>query len=457
MRKIASRNFLIILMVFLTACGPGAIPAQPTADVGATAPAATIVPSVTSIVVKPTATPTLEMKSQATACSFPLAQTTTLESKTDKYIFSQPRVVFTGESQPDIVNWLPDSQNLIIMPLKLIDLGLNGYQQIIELFNPETKETRIYAIRREREGPPAWNSGLMAIVYPDTKIIGTDVKTAKFLSQLKISYGNPDKTQLLADDLPAHFITVKPDGGQIVYQENIGNQVNQLFGRMVSDGSLEAEQLIPFDTAPFGHYVDSHYTYITVWRPGTSQMFFHSYVSSKDQTILLDVNTGQSCTISFDGWIYFARWSPNGRYLAAIKSPSPDFSLSEDYDLNVLDTLTGKLYQIDSTKVGPANMKNYRHIIDDFSWAPDNHHLVVIGFAGTSATGTNSYNSIEKLYLVDFLSGDVDDLFPSYQFSSGLSGTSLAWSPDGLKLLAECPAEKQGRLCFIAVKRSIQP
>jgi Tol biopolymer transport system component len=229
---------------------------------------------------------------------------------------------------------------------------------------------------------------------------------------------------------------------------------------MVSDGSLEPEKLIPFDPVPFGHNEDTPFTYITVWRPGTSQIFIHSEFSSTDQTLLLDVNTGQSCTISFGGWVYFARWSPNGRYLAVIKSPEPLLSLSVDFDLNVLDALTGKLYQIDSTKVGPANMKNCcRHLIDDFSWAPDNHHLVVVGEAAISGTGssTSAYNSIEKLYLVDFLSGDVDDLFPSYPFNVGWWGTGLAWSPDGLKLLAECPTEKQGRLCFIAVKRTAQP
>jgi Tol biopolymer transport system component len=454
MEKIESRYFLIVFMVVLTACGPATIPAQPTTGVGTTAPVETVGPALPSMDVQPTATPTMEIKSKTPACSFPLAQTTNMESKPDNYTFSYPRIVFTGELQPDIVDWLPDSQNIIIMPEKLIDLGLNGYRQTIELFNPETRETRIYAIRREGEGPPAWNSGLSAIVYPDTKVIGTELATVKFLSQLKISYGNPDKTQLLADDLPAHSITVKPDGGQIVYQKNEGNQENQLFGRMVSGGSLEAEQLISFDTAPFGPYYDRPYAYITVWRPGTSQMFFHSYVSAHDQTILLDVNTGQSCTISLNGWIYFARWSPNGRYLAVIKSSEPLVSYSTDYDLNVLDTLTGKLYQIDAKKVSPAWG---RHLIDDFSWAPDNRHLVVIGEATTSGLGTSPHTSLKKLYLVDFLSGDVDDLFPSYSFNVGWWGTGLAWSPNGLKLMANCPTEKQGRLCFIAAKRTSQP
>ena len=449
--KIASSYFSIIFMVVLVACDPVTIPTQPTTDIGNTTQARTLVPVASSTVIRPTTTPTMEVQSQSPACTFPLAQTTTEESKPEEYTFSQPSLVLTGESyQPDIVEWLPDSQNVIIMPVKLIDLGIKGYQETIELFNPQSKETRVYAIRREGEGPPTWNAELKAIVYPATKTIGTDLASVQFLSQLRISYGNPDATQLLVDDLPAQSLTLRPDGGEVFYQASKGKRAFPLYGMAISKGSLEVKQSISFDVRQFG-FKDDHIFYQTVWRSGTSQIFFHSYVSPAEQTFLLDRNTGQSCTLDFGGWVYFARWSPNGRYLAVITSSGAQTPIWGDYDLRILDALTGKLYLMDSTKVGPPAMKNCcRHIIGDFSWAPDNRHLIVMGTAGFAGTGM--YTPVDKLYLVDFVSGDVVDLFPLYRFNISGWGMGLAWSPDGLKVLANCPTEKQGRFCFMSVK-----
>ena len=446
--------FLIIVVAILSACEQSTMPPRQNSEVNVINPTQTYIPVASPTTIQPTATLAPEINGYLPICTFPLKQTTVVESPSEKYTFAEPKVVFTDELQPEIVDWLPDSQNIIMMPKTLIDLGLNGYQETIELLNPETQNTQIYAIRRKGEGMPAWNPELKAIVYPDTKIIvnDTDILKSQFFSQLKISYGNPDETQLLIDDLLAHSITVKPDGSQIVYYKNEKELANNFFSRMIFDGSLQAEKSLSVNLAQDETY--SVNTYNTVWRLDTSQMFFYSYVSPTDHTILFDVNNGQSCTISFNGWVYFASWSPNGRYLAVIKSPESSSSLWADYYLSVLDGLTGNFYQIDSKKVVPAEMKG-RHIISNFSWAPDNRHLVVMGTA--DIVGTGEHNSINKLYLVDFISGDVDNLFPSYEFNIAWKGTGLAWSPDGLKLLVECPTEEQGRLCLFAVKRTAEP
>lgn len=56
------------------------------------------------------------------------------------------------------------------------------------------------------------------------------------------------------------------------------------------------------------------------------------------------------------------------------------------------------------------------------------------------------------LYLVDFMSGQSDQILSSYRFS----GSNLVWSPDGSKLLVRCPTIEEDRVCFIAVQRSGQ-
>lgn len=448
--------FLIIVVAILSACEPSTMPPRQTSEVNITNSTQTYIPLASPTTTQPTATLAPEINNYLPICTFPLQQTVMVESPPEKYTFAEPKVVFTDELQPEIVDWLPDSQNIIIMPKTLIDLGINGYQETIELFNPETQKTQIYAIRRKGEGMPAWNPELKAIVYPDTKIIinDTDILKSQFFSQLKISYGNPDETQLLIDNSLAHSITVKPDGSQIIYYKNEKELANKFFSRMIFNGSLQAEKLLTVNLAQDGNY--SVNTYNTVWRPNTSQIFFYSYVSPSDQTILFDINNGQSCTISFNGWVYFARWSPNGRYLAVIKSPESSSSLWASYYLSVLDGLTGNFYQIDSKKMVPEDMKECcRHIVQNFSWAPDNRHLIVMGKADFAGTGEHDPTS--KLYLVDFISGNVDDLFPSYKFNIAWKGTRLAWSPDGVKLLADCPTEEQGQLCLFAVKRFAQP
>ena len=402
----------------------------------------------------PPASPTATSTPDPHVCTFPLAQTTRKEATSQKYTFSEPQVVLTGD-YPDIVGWLPDNQNVIIMPRAAHRFdGIDGSLQTIELFNPDTKETHIYATHRNfGEEPLAWNSALNAIIYPAPNVLGVDKTTNRLIvtRQIRISDGNPDTTQLLLNNLQDYYpMTFKPDGSQIVYWENNGKQNYKLYRHKVSHELLEPEQLIPFDPALFGNEGYS-ITYDMSWRPNASQLFLYNGGSPTSQTLLLDANTGRTCTLDFGGWVYFARWSPNGRYLAVITQKGPMLSSWSDLDLSVLDGLTGKLYRIDSTKVGPVEMKNCcRHMIGDFSWAPNNRYLIVTGTAGL--TGTTSYVPIDKLYLVDFLSGDVSDLFPSYEFYTDWWGRSLAWSPDGSKIIAKCPTETEGRLCLVSVQ-----
>jgi Tol biopolymer transport system component len=399
----------------------------------------------------PPASPTATSTPDPLACAFPMAQTTMKESTPQKYTFSEPQVVLTGD-YPDIAGWLPDNQNVIIMSITAHQFdGIDGYLQTIELFNPETKETHVYATRRNfGDEPLAWNSALNAIIYPAPNVLGVDKTTHQLTvtRQIRISDGNPDTTQLLLDGLLNYYspMAIKPDGSQIVYWENNGTQNYKLYRHKVSHEPLEPEQLIPFDPALFGNE-GYPLMYEMSWRPNASQLFLYSGGSPTSQTLLVDANTGRSCTLNFDGWVYFARWSPNGRYLAVITQKSPMLSLWSDLDLNVLDTVTGKLYKIDSAKIVPPNR---RHTVSDLSWAPDNHHLAIIGSA--NAVGTSPPPTISRLYLVDFLSGEVDNLFPTYQFDIGWWGRGLAWSPDGTKIMAKCPTETEGRLCLVSVQ-----
>lgn len=389
-------------------------------------------PTITPI---PTATSTLAPP----ACTFPLAGTTAEESMPEEYTFSDPQVVLTSEFAPSIEEWLPDNQNVLIMPFKFIDFGINGAKQNIELFNPETQETHIYATRRDILGaPPAWSSALNAIVYPDLNVVigGTDS------IQLRISYGNPEETQLLADNLPQRPMVVKPDGSQIAYF--MDNQLVRL------DGALKPLVPVPADRKRWDylHSNDFFEIYQMAWRPNSAQIFLYNNYASDGlaYTYILDTNNGRLCSLNFDGWASEAHWSPNGRYLAIVRAQGR--IPIQASDVAVLDTATGQ-YHVFKT----ADLKIKEGFAQDIAWAPDNRRLLFTIKTDYSQT-THIYSGL--LYLGDFISGQVKQVLTSSQFNIiGEARPNLAWSPDGSKLLMNGPStETSTQIWLIHVQTS---
>jgi len=411
----------------------------------------------------PTASEVPETNSVITAqqppqCTFPLAQTTTAEPVPEEYTFSEPQVVITvssktpdsqfwlSEPQPDIIKWLPDNQNVLIMPSKLIDLNMNGYQQTIELFNPETKEIQIYATRRNVDkAPPAWNPALNAIVYADMNVLkGSTGSNFKFTRQLRISYGNPDDTQVLADDLPQYGMAVKPDGSQIAYFT--AKQLVKL------DTSLNAVASVVFDRKALDFKRKNPNTvdavdYKMAWRPNSSQIFVYNWAGDNlGYTYIMDTDSGQICSLDFGGWAEIARWSPNGRYLAIVRAQG---SIPvESADVVVLDTTTGEFYTPDM--IQPEATGEY--FAQDIEWAPDNRHLLFT-FIDAATYSQNTFTYEGSLYLGDIVSGQVDRIFPSYQLNVYRGTINMAWSPDGSKLLINCPTPEGDELvCLVSVQ-----
>lgn len=390
----------------------------------------------------PTEEPLTAQGVQPLACTFPLAQTITEESTPENYTFSEPRVVITPEANDsiaEIVDWLPDSQRVL-----LVQNFDDTTKQNIELFNPQTGHIQLYATRNQSFDPPAWVPGLNAVVYPDMNILKNDTTNHRdeFSRQVWISQGDPNSLRLIADNLTQFYVAVKPDGSQIVYQSD--KQLSNL------DASLSAQTPITFDPARWDYRQSSNslaLSFKTAWRPGTSQIFFYSYgTGSMGYTYILDVDSGQLCELNFNGWAFFGRWSPNGRYLAIVRNQESSFP-SNSTDLAVLDVATGKLYTMGITPKETVG----RHYVEDIAWAPDNHHLIALGSILSFPGCAPDCSEDTRLYLVDFLAGQVDSLIPTRQFTANNPGTNLAWSPDGSKVLVLCP-----KLCLISVQKSGQ-
>ena len=399
---------------------------------------------------------------QPPACTFPLAQTTTEESVPEEYSFSEPQVVLTAvqDNSYNIVDWLPDNQRVLITR----DFRDNN-QQNIELFNPQTGTVQVYAKRNRIDQPPAWAIGLNAVIYPDTKVLkitennGMNRPSVEFRRQLWISRGDPQNVQLIEDTLlTGNFLSyfsvgIKPGGGQIVYHTHDDKKLSK------RNKSLEVQQSISLDISQWEYRVRGSglpISYSMAWRPNSSQIFLYTLGEAGGYTFLSDTDTGQICEIDLGrtgneyGWADMARWSPDGKYLAIIRtwgSRPVDTS-----DLAILDTMTGKLYVM---KIIPPDMEGL-HFVNDVAWAPDSYHLTVIAQVLVQDPTLHTFNKISNLYLVDFLSNQAIQIssLSNEKLGSGLGSTNLIWSSNGSQLLVKCPTGQVDRLCLLSVQKT---
>lgn len=386
------------------------------------------------------------------ACTFPLAQTTAGEPGISKeYVFSEPEVVLTADSSIGIVEWLPDNQRVLItqnIP------GIN--RQTIAVFNPATGDKQVYAERTRMDQSPAWIDGLDAVIYPETTVMqrieqnGT-FPLIEFQRQLWVSQRNPQRTQSIEDVLlRGNFqsyisVSVEPWGHRILYYVPDEKKLVEL------SESLDAKKAMTLNLAQWEYRAKGNgwpIPYSMVWRPNTTQVFLYTLGDVGGYTFLLDVASGQLCEMDFHGWADIARWSPNGRYLAIVRtwgSRPVDGS-----DLAILDTETGKLYTL---QIIPDSMEEL-HFVNDVAWAPDNRQLAAIMQVLVRDPVTQKYRELRDLYLVDFLSAEEIQISSSEDIGAGLGVPNLLWASDGSRLLVKCPTDQMDRLCLFAVRES---
>ena len=348
----------------------------------------------------------------------------------------------------------------------------------MELFNPVEVKTQIYDKLTQVYGTPmhdlpVWVSGLDSALYQEFdsehfryNVNGNYIPPASDVINmlLLLSNGDPDKVKQIEDsayspkkyDWVYSTLAVKPDGSEFAYVK-VKDGTYQFFRRKIVQGQLGEGQLLPIGADMLKNHTVMWYQ--MAWRPYTEQIFFAGHdEAGNDQSFLLDINTGKFCVLDFKTskqiriqWAEYAHWSPDGRYLAIVRMVGgyPD----NFTDLFVMDMVTG-----DSYALAFSPDVEGRHFVGDFAWAPDNYHLVAIGkTVAFPHCGPNCMDDVNRLYLVDFISGKADLIFPSFQVSGGDPGGNLAWSPDGTKILANCRTQNAGRLCLITVHRTTPP
>ena len=175
-------------------------------------------------------------------------------------------------------------------------------------------------------------------------------------------------------------------------------------------------------------------------------MYSVGYQGGGGYTFVLNADTGQVCELNLGGWAAVAHWSSDGRYLAVERATS-----SHPADLAILDTITGKL----TTFVGVDQGTQGQLYVDDFTWAPDNYHLLAIGSIASQPSNSQNTSDTHGLYLADIGLGKgiyVDE----YKSIVSSQDNNLAWSADGSNLLVRCPTQTSDRICIMSVQETGQ-
>lgn len=421
-------------------------------------------PTVANAPALPTAASTEEdsaMKpQQPPACAFPLAEIKAEESTLEEYAFSEPQVVLTApEGNPlNVVQWLPDNQQILMTEVlynQWKGSDPNDIQESISLYDLETDEIKLYAIRSRTGEPPTWLPDKNGVVYSSVTFSNLNPKDGALEThrKLSVSYGDPNAVQLLADNLQLPLVA-KPDGSELMYisSKQISKQDKSLKGLSSSasfDPALWDYAKARRNKIPVNYHM--------AWQPGTSLVFLYSgagIVSSEGgYTFMLDTATGHICELNFGGWASRAHWSSDGRYLAIVRANSYT-GISDAIDSVLLDSITGNLRTVGATIPDAEG----EHNAIDFTWTPDNLHLLILQDVPSTYDSHNTETLHHELYLVDLTSDQSVHLFPKFKSFAASGLDNFVWSPDGSELLVRCPIMKFGggtdRYCLLSVQNS---
>ncbi len=412
--------FEILIVVGLILIIPLFFAIQTRANQQATQKTPTPVAATEPPVETPVASSSATTAKQPPACTFPLAQITRVESTPENYTFSEPKVVLTApEGNPlNVAQWLPDNQQVLVteeLDNQWKSGNPNDIQDSISLYNPETGESKLYAIGPQIGETPMWLPELNGVVYSSVTFSNINPKDGVLETHRKlwVSYGDPNAAQLLADNLQQPFVA-KPDGSEFIYLSS--KQISKQDKSLKKPSSPAA-----FDPAQWD-YAKARRDKIPVryhmaWQPGTSLVFLYSKAgiahSEGGYTFILDTATGHIC--------------------------------------DILDSTTGNLRTVGTNLPDVEGKYN----VGDFTWTPDNLHLLAFESIPSHYDINRHETYYYDLYLIDLASDQSANLFPEFK-SFGGTGNNFLWSPDGSKLLIHCPLSSAlfvtDRYCLVSVQ-----
>jgi len=346
------------------------------------------------------------------------------------YIFGPPQVVLTHTSAMGIAGWLPDSEHLLLTRLVPTDTN----REYIETFNIRTRELRQYGERYTGGPKPLWLETIQKVAFTnraslqpvsyDLWVSGCDAAQARQPIRQGIT--------LWSVGGGGNVIAFVPQGQrQLLWVDDSGRPVNR------PSVDLGVLGFVPTDeTTVFSVVLSPDGRKLALYNR-LSFLIVNALTGTLERVI--DLGYGRGEYVGYKTWPLDARWSSDGRYIAmrtTVGQPLYPYT-----DLIVLDMNTGALRRIELRS----------QYLLSLAWAPNGRVLVTL-----TRESVQQGRSLESLYLVDVLSGEIHRMLPDHQFI-GSASWGLGWSPSEQTIAVACsvwheakPLITEGRLCLIS-------
>jgi WD40 repeat protein len=379
--------------------------------------------------------PTLEIATKKPpACKF---NSLVSGNQTENYSleFGDPQIVLTEKSTMEIVQWLPESDKVLIT----LDTPPQVHQ-LIETFDVKTKQTQLFAERDGAYGFPVWLEPLQAIAY------STFIDDHE---ELWISYGSLQDHEQISNRVYGGSLAANKDL-LFFLSPSAGGQPQ------VWNSELKSTATIPFDLRGwlYSKYVKPYFSgmvgvgnFLAAYKPDGSLIT----LNANPWLFLLDTHTQQICEVELGEfgelplWAFITGWSPDGRFLAMLTTNTEPGALFHFSDLALLDTATAELKTI--KELAPDVIPG-QHYVTDFAWSPDSRYIAAIAVTGMK-------DGVEKkgLFLVNPYTDKAQPI-PSSTLSIGGSWTQeIAWSGDGTQLAVVCQNGSETSLCIFPISK----
>jgi len=317
----------------------------------------------------------------------------------DRIHSGEPTVVLTHTALIKVIEWLPDSQRL------LLELGTGEFpltNRIITL-DVVTGGVVEYGRRLDRDIAPVWVEQAQGVVFdfwiPDSP---PELRFGRAVGQVRI-----------LDQADAYPAVHRPSGRVLYVPIGATLQAREVASGQAVPPPFQAE-LLPFGVLradPQGRWL------VSLWRRLERQGVV--YLADMSQGTMRQIELSDPRQPYSEWWSREAVWSPDGQRLAVIMG----------WWWNRLRASKVAILEPESGNWHWLNLPS--QFVDEVDWAPDGRHLLVKAGYEYDAQSQPLPNAF---WLVDATTGDFHpfNLFSLQYPSSG--NYFMAWSSDGKRL-----------------------
>lgn len=338
------------------------------------------------------------------------------------YTFSKPRVIFTAKIALESLQWLPTGDELLLT----YSNQENGGGESIAIFDVSLGKLSVVGKRQFTYALPIWLDEQQVIAYSEPnqersfRIIANRVDSSAYPTLYNAS---------------RPYISPGPNGSFFAFSQTSETRIDLVY----ENGTTK--QFIDF--ASF--FTEHEWDYEPLL-PQPSQLSWNPLlkiliINTPSGLFFINMTSGDVCEVDLGiqgqekVWAYYARWSPDNRYLALLTTTGT--RILQSLNLMVLDTQRGQLLMLDA-----VDLDTPAPYFSDITWSSDSHTI-----ASLVGQGDNQGN---HLVVVDIGTGYVTEVFPDITFYQGGVAGNIDWSIDGRYIAAICTG---GSICLIEVTR----